>query len=70
MMLTGVVAKFSFHAGYGFIRPTQSGDPDVFVHRREMRMPVCDLRPGLKVRFNLGIDADGKSEARNVEAMR
>ena len=70
MSFTGVMAKWDHQRSYGFIRPSQTGHDDIFVHRRELRMPASDFRPGMKIRFDIGLDAEGKVEAKNVEAMR
>jgi cold shock CspA family protein len=69
MSETGVLAMWDFQRSFGFIRPTQ-GIKDVFVHRRELRMQASDFRPGMKVRFEVGLDVEGKVEAQSVEALR
>lgn len=68
MSETGVMAKWDHQRAFGFIRPTR-GEKDIFVHRRELRMPASDFRPGMKVKFEIWEGLD-RIEARNVEAMR
>ena len=62
---TGRIAVLS-RAGYGFIRPDHENFTHVFFHRSDVQgasFDGGDLRIGLRVEFDRGVDERGRSQA-------
>lgn len=67
--IEGSLVKWNKERGFGFIAPDQGG-PDVFVHA--VAFPHDGIRPyvGERVSFEIGVDADGRKRARNLQRIR
>ena len=65
-MLTGEVVKFDAGRGFGFIRP-DSGQPDVFVHVKDVRAGGIDsLAIGDRLEFLIEESRTGKMRAVDI----
>ncbi|MFE0208299.1 cold-shock protein [Streptomyces sp. NPDC058985] len=51
-MISGRVVRFDGTRGYGFIAP-ESGGEDVFLHVNDLLIPETEVRPGLRVEFEV-----------------
>lgn len=67
--IEGSLVKWNKERGFGFIAPDQGG-PDVFVHA--VAFPHDGIRPyiGERLSFEIGVDADGRKRARNLQRIR
>jgi cold shock CspA family protein len=61
----GTVAKFYPDRGYGFLRPEEPGEADVFVHASKCN--GLALKHGEMVQFTISIDQQGRRQAVNVQ---
>ena len=52
---TGVVVGWHEEKGYGFVRPSEGGGADIFIHRLDIENAVM-LSQGQKVSFDIIID--------------
>jgi CspA family cold shock protein len=63
---TGSIVTYFEDRGFGFLRP-EGGGQDIFFHiSRVSEGPGADLRPGVKVVYELGTDRAGKVAASSV----
>jgi cold shock CspA family protein len=68
-MSEGIVVGWDDHRGYGFVRPSEGGGADIFVHRRDILNAIM-LKQGLKVSFDTEMDERrGKPQAVNVRVI-
>ncbi len=67
--IEGSLVKWNNERGFGFIAPDQGG-ADVFVHA--VAFPHDGIRPyvGERLSFEIGVDADGRKRARNLQRIR
>lgn len=62
---TGVVVGWNEDKGYGFVRPSEGGGADIFIHRRDITNAIM-LNQGQKVSFDIIID-ERKGKPRATE---
>ncbi len=68
-MSEGTVVGWDEARGFGFIRPSEGGAADIFVHRRDI-MNAIMLKQGLKVSFDIEMDERrGKLHAVNARVI-
>lgn len=66
---TGIVIWLAFEKGYGFIRPDEPGEPDIFFHRTGCLLDYEQLRNGMRVRY-LILHSDKGKHAGKTQAIR
>jgi len=65
MRAKGKIVSWNSERGFGFIDPDSGGDR-IFVHARALPFRRSDPEIGLKVSYEIGSDAQGRSRAENV----
>jgi CspA family cold shock protein len=67
---TGAIVTYFEAKGFGFLRPDDGGR-DVFFHiSRLQEGDATELKPGLRVNYELGMDRTGKMAASSVRIIR
>jgi CspA family cold shock protein len=65
-MHQGIIKKWNRERGFGFVRP-DAGIEDVFVHVKQIAVPVDELSVGQRISFDIGTDPrSGKTRAVDV----
>eukprot|EP01134_Creolimax_fragrantissima_P004986 CFRG4986T1 len=65
--MEGTVKWFNRTKGYGFITPTEGGNPDLFVHHSNIQMEGYRfLEDGAEVEFLSDMDENGRPRATSV----
>lgn len=65
--MTGTIVRIK-DKGFGFIKPDQEGEKDVFFHAESLvDVAFNDLREGDKVTFDLNLDGPKGPAAANVQ---
>ncbi|HWW49715.1 MAG TPA: cold-shock protein [Xanthobacteraceae bacterium] len=68
-MLKGTVKWFNPTKGYGFIRPANGGDKDIFVHISAVeRAGLSTLNENQAIEFEL-VESRGKTSADNLRVL-
>ena len=66
---TGVVVGWNEDKGYGFVRPSEGGGADIFIHRLDIKNAVM-LSQGQKVSFEIIMDErKGKPRAAQLRLL-
>ena len=67
---TGAIVTYFEAKGFGFLRPDDGGR-DIFFHISRLHEgDATELKPGLKVIYELGMDRTGKMAASSVRIIR
>ena len=61
----GIVELYNDAKGYGFVKRETKGD--VFVHVNDLKDSSDDLEEGVRIRFKVRADQDGRSRAYEIE---
>jgi cold shock CspA family protein len=67
--LTGIVHNWDNETGWGFVRPDDEGNPDIWFHIRSIVAHRWPQR-GSRVSYTVGRDRYGRTEAQHVEVIR
>jgi CspA family cold shock protein len=65
-MPVGTIKMYQESRGFGFVKP-DDGDADLFFHVKETDPRLVDeLRAGMRVGFDVGMDRNGRACAVNI----
>ena len=61
--IEGVLTSWNKERGFGFIEPLSGGGQDIFVHASDFPRQGGAPRPGERLTFEIGLNAEGKKKA-------
>ena len=64
--IEGVLKSWNKERGFGFITPLSGGGQDLFLHVSDLVCQGPVPRPGERLSFEIGVDADGRKKALRV----
>ena len=64
--IEGVLKSWNKERGFGFIEPLSGGGQDIFVHASDFPRQGGAPRPGERLTFEIGLNAEGKKKALQV----
>jgi len=64
--IEGVLKSWNKERGFGFIKPLSGGGQDIFVHASDFPRQGGAPRPGERLTFEIGLNAEGKKKALQV----
>lgn len=64
--IEGVLKSWNKERGFGFITPISGGGQDIFVHVSDFACKGGVPRPGERLTFEIGVNAEGKKKALRV----
>jgi len=64
--IEGVLKSWNAERGFGFITPLSGGGQDIFVHVSDFPRQGGAPRPGERLSFEIGLNAEGKNKALQV----
>ena len=64
--IEGVLKSWNKERGFGFITPLSGGGQDIFVHVSDFACKGGVPRPGERLTFEIGVNAEGKKKALRV----